>query len=44
MKWIKVNDKIIAVPKKIYDKIKIGDSIELIDDTHIKINGHVYSR
>lgn len=44
MKWIKVDNKVIAVPKKIYDKIKIGDSIELIDDTHIKINGHVYSR
>lgn len=44
MKWIKVDDKVIAVPKKIYDKIKVGDSIELVDDTHIKINGHVYSR
>lgn len=44
MRWIKVDDKVIAVPKKIYDKIKVGDNIELIDDTHIKINGHVYSR
>lgn len=44
MRWIKVSDKVIAVPKKIYDKIKVGDTVELTDDTHIKINGHVYTR
>ncbi|WP_290079003.1 hypothetical protein [Lactobacillus taiwanensis] len=44
MRWIKVGDKVIAVPKKIYDKIKVGDTVELTDDTHIKINGHVYTR
>lgn len=44
MGWIKVGDKLIAVPDKLYDKIKVGDNIELVDDTHIKINGKVYTR
>ena len=44
MRWIKVDDKVIAVPKKIYDKIKVGDTVELTDNTHIKINGHTYTR
>ena len=44
MGWIKVGDKLIAVPDKLYDKIKVGDKIELVDDTHIKINGKVYTR
>lgn len=44
MRWIKVDDKAIAVPKKIYAKIKVGDTVELTDNTHININGHTYSR
>lgn len=44
MRWIKVDDKVIAVPKKIYDKIKVGDTVELTDNTHIKINSHTYTR
>ena len=44
MRWIKVDDKVIAVPKKIYDKIKVEDTVELTDNTHIKINSHTYTR
>lgn len=44
MKWIKVDDKLIAVPKNIYSKVKVGDSVELLDNQHIKINSHVYAR
>lgn len=44
MKWIKVNDELIAVPENIYNKTKVGDGIELLDNQHIKINGHVYAR
>ena len=44
MKWIKVNDKLIAVPENVYNKTKVGDSIELLDNQHIKINDHVYAR
>lgn len=44
MKWIKVGSKLISVPLKIYNRVKIGDTVELIDNTHIKINGHVYDR
>lgn len=44
MKWIKVGSKLISVPLKIYNRVKIGDTVELIDNTHIKINGRVYDR
>lgn len=44
MKWIKVNNQTIAVPDKIYKIIKVGDEVELTDNTHIKINGKIYSR
>lgn len=36
--------KLIAVPLKLYDKIKVGDTVELTDNTHIKINGKTYEK
>lgn len=44
LKWITVSGKSVAVSPKLYDKIKVGDHVQLIDDTHIKINHHVYKR
>ena len=44
LKWIRVGKVVIAVPKDIYNKAKVGNSVELIDNTHIKIDGHVYKR
>lgn len=44
MKWIKVGKTTIALPKKLYDKVKVGDNIVLLDDSHIQINGKVYKR
>lgn len=42
--WVKVGDKVVEVPKKIYDKIKVGDHLELASDTKLKINGKIYER
>ena len=39
MKWIKIKDKLVWVPKKIYNRIKIGDRVELDNLKTIKING-----
>lgn len=36
-RWIKVGEKMIAVPQSVYDKIQVGDKITLVDDNHIKI-------
>lgn len=44
LKWIRVGKVAIAVPDKIYQKAKIGQKVELIDDTHIKIDGHIYTK
>lgn len=41
-KWIKVGSKMVAVPEKVYQKIHVGDTVKLIDNQHISINGHVY--
>lgn len=38
-KWIKVNDKMVAVPDKVYNQVNVGDKIKLIDQNHIEING-----
>ena len=42
MKWIKIKDKLIWVPKKIYNHIKVGDRVELYGLKTIKINGKKY--
>lgn len=42
-KWIKVKDQMVAVPQGIYDKIKVGDTVKLIDGHHIQINGKTYT-
>ncbi len=42
--WVKIGDKVVEVPKKIYDKIKVGDHLELVGDTKLKINGEIYER
>ena len=44
LKWIKVDDRVVMVPTNLWKKIKIGDHIQLIDDTHLKLNGHIYSK
>ena len=44
LKWIKVGKTTIALPKKLYNKVKVGDNIVLLDDSHIQINGKVYKR
>ena len=44
MKWVKVGSKVIALPDSLYKKVKVGDTIELVDNTHIKINGQLYQR
>lgn len=38
-RWIRVDDKMIAVPQSVYNKVKVGDKITLVDNDHIKING-----
>lgn len=43
MKWIKIENKLVWVPKKIYNHIKIGDRVELNGLKTIKINGKKYS-
>ena len=42
-KWIRVGNKVIRVPEKIYDKIKVGDHIKLISLKEIQINGKGYN-
>ena len=42
MKWIKVNDTVIAVPERLYNKIHVGDQITLVDQKYLKINGKIY--
>lgn len=42
-KWIKIKDQMVAVPQSIYDKIKVGDTVKLIDGHHIQINGKTYT-
>ena len=42
--WIKVGDKVIFVPKKIWKKVNKGDKVKLIDDNHIEINKKIYTR
>uniref|UniRef100_UPI003F57DF78 hypothetical protein n=1 Tax=Lactobacillus acidophilus TaxID=1579 RepID=UPI003F57DF78 len=44
MGWIRIGSKLIAVPLKLYNKIKVGDTVELTDNTHIKINGKTYEK
>lgn len=41
-KWIKVGSKMIAVPQHIYNKVHLGDSVKLIDNNTIEINGKLY--
>lgn len=38
-RWIRVDDKMVAVPQSVYNKVKVGDKITLVDNDHIKING-----
>lgn len=38
-RWIRVGDKMVALPQSVYNKVKVGDKITLVDNNHIKING-----
>lgn len=38
-RWIRVDDKMVALPQSVYNKVKVGDKITLVDNNHIKING-----
>lgn len=42
-RWIKVGSKMIAVPEKIYNMVKVGDRVTLLDNNHIQINGKTIS-
>lgn len=42
--WIKIGDKVIFVPKNIWEKVNKGNKVKLIDDNHIEINEKIYAR
>lgn len=44
MKWIKVDNDVVYIPESIYRKVKVGDKVNLLDDTHIQINNKIYKR
>lgn len=44
LKWIKIDDKLVFVPEKLWQKINVGDHVQLIDNTHIKINDKIYKK
>ena len=41
-KWIKIGNKEVAVPVRIYNKIHKGDNVKLIDNNHIQVNSKTY--
>lgn len=42
-KWLQVDNKMVAVPPHLYNKIHVGDHVRLIDDNTIEVNGKVCS-
>lgn len=40
--WITVGSKAINVPLKIYQKIKVGDKVQMVDNHYLKINQKMY--
>lgn len=42
MKWIRVGDKAVCISDKLYNRIKIGDHVKLIDQYHLQINEKTY--
>lgn len=42
-RWIRVGSKMIAVPEKVYNMVKVGDKVTLLDNNHIQINGKTIS-
>lgn len=40
--WITVGSKVINVPLKIYQKIKVGDKVQMVDNHYLKISQKMY--